>query len=442
MMQETLLRLTPLEDALAPCIVCNEEHRFLVAEQCREVGQPWSAILLEPVPRNTASALALAACHALANGDDPTLLVVPADGYIKSADRFRAAVVAGVGSAESGHLVTFGIRPSSPETGYGYIRAGETLDGRVRRVAEFIEKPNRVAAERYIESGEFLWNSGILLCRASVVAAALSRYAPAVLECCRAAVESGSTDMDFFRPGPEFSLAPTISIDYAVLEKTGEAVVVPLDTGWSDVGSWPALHAISAVDGDNNALTGDVVAVDTTNSLVRATSRLVTTVGVERLIIVETADAVLVAGWESTQNLKDVVGRLKKLPRSKQSAHYRVHRPWGWFEMVEVGEGYQVKRLTVKPGAQLSLQMHRHRSEHWVVIHGTAQVTCGESTLTLSENQSTYIPRSSRHRLRNPTETPLELIEVQVGAYLGEDDITRFADDFGRDANREGAKWE
>ena len=440
MMQETLLRLAPMKATLDPCIVCNEEHRFLVAEQCREVGQPWSTILLEHTPRDTAPALALVACHTLANGDDPVLLVVPSDGYIENADRFRAAVAAGVGPVETGHLITFGIQPLSPETGYGYIRTGETLDGCVRRVAEFIEKPNREAAERFVESGAFLWNSGIFLFRASTYVAALARHASAVLECCRAAVESGSTDLDFFRPGPELARAPKISIDYAVMEKTSEAAVVPLDTGWSDMGSWQALHELSAVDGNNNALTGDVVAVDTTNSLVHAASRLVTTVGVERLIVVETADAVLVADWESAQNLQDVVECSRELLRSEHRIHRRVHRPWGSFETIEAGKGYQVKRLSVKPGAQLSLQIHRYRSEHWVVIHGTAQVTCGESTLTLSENQSTYIPRGSPHRLRNLVETPLELIEVQVGDYLGEDDIIRLADDFGRGTDREGTK--
>ena len=439
MMQETLLRLAPLDGALAPCIVCNEEHRFLAAEQCREIGQSWSAILLESIPRNTAPAAALAACHALAKGDDPVLLVVPSDGYVEHAGRFRKAVAAARGSAAAGNLVTFGIRPLSPETGYGYIRAGDALDGPVRRVAEFVEKPGRAAAGRYVESGEFFWNSGIFLFKASTYVAALSRHAPVVLECCRVAIETGSADLDFFRPGPELAHSPNVSIDYAVMEKTGEAAVVPIDTGWSDVGSWPALHAVSAVDGDNNALVGDVVAVDTTNSLVRAESRLVTTVGVDRLIVVETADAVLVAAWDEAQRVKDAVGRIRALSRLEHHAHRRIYRPWGSFETVETGDGYQVKRITIKPGARLSLQMHRHRSEHWVVVRGTAQVTCGESTRTLSENQSAYIPRGCRHRLGNLGEVPLEVIEVQVGAYLGEDDIVRFDDDFGRSMAPEGS---
>ena len=443
MMQETLLRLASLEDALAPCIVCNEEHRFLAAEQCRGIGCSWSTMLLESTSRNTAPAAALAACHALANGDDPALLVTPSDGYIEHAGRFREAVEAGLGPAAAGRLVTFGVPPSAPETGYGYIRAGETLDGPVHRVAEFVEKPDRATAGRYVESGEFFWNSGMFLFRASAWAAALARHAPEVLEYCRIAIESGSADLDFFRPGPELARAPAVSIDYAVMEKAGgEAAVVPLDTGWSDVGSWPALHAVSAVDGDNNALAGDVVAVDTTNSLVRASDRLVATVGVDRLIVVETADAVLVAGWDEAQRVKDVVGRIRELSRPEHRTHRRVCRPWGSFETVEAGDGYQVKRLTVKPGARLSLQMHRRRSEHWVVVRGTARVTCGGSELTLAENQSTYIPRGSRHRLGNPGDVPLEVIEVQVGDYLGEDDIVRFDDDFGRDTAPAGRSRE
>ena len=442
MMQETLLRLSSLKGVLDPCIVCNEEHRFLAAEQCREIGRSWSTMLLESMPRNTAPAATLAACHALANGDDPALLVVPSDGYIEHAGRFREAVAAGLGPAGTGHLVTFGVPPSSPETGYGYIRGGEALDGPVHRVAEFVEKPDRATAGRYVESGEFLWNSGMFLFRASAWVAALSRHAPAVLKCCRAAIESGSADLDFFRPGPELARAPAVSIDHAVMERTGEAAVVPLNTGWNDVGSWSALHATSAVDGDNNALAGDVVAMETTNSLVHATSRLVATVGVDRLIVVETADVVLVADWDEAQRVKDAVGRIRALSRPEHHAHRRVYRPWGSFETVEAGDGYQVKRLTVKPGARLSLQMHRRRSEHWVVVRGTARATCGESELTLSENQSTYIPRGSRHRLGNPGEAPLEVIEVQVGDYLGEDDIVRFDDDFGRSAAPDGAHRE
>ena len=432
MMQETLLRLAVLEGARAPYIVCNEEHRFLAAEQCREIGRSWSAILLEDAPRNTAPAAALAACRAHGDGEDPVLLVLPSDGYVEDAGRFRDAVASGLGPAEAGHLVAFGVRPSAPEIGYGYVRAGDTLDGTARRVVEFVEKPDRAAAESYVGSGNYLWNSGIFLFRAGAYISALARHAPAVLECCRAAVAAGSADLDFFRPGPALAGAPAVSIDRAVMEKTDKAAVVPLDTGWSDVGSWPALHAVSAVDDGNNALAGDVVALETTNSLVRAEGRLVATVGIDRLIVVETADAVLVAAWDEAQQVKDAVARIEAASRPEHRAHRRVYRPWGSSETVEAGDGYQVKRITVRPGARLSLQMHRRRSEHWVVVRGAAQVTCGESTRTLSENQSIYIPRGSRHRLGNPGDVPLEVIEVQTGAYLGEDDIVRFEDDFGR----------
>ena len=432
MIQETLLRLAPLQGALDPCIVCHEEHRFLAAEQCREIGQAWSAIMLEEAPRGTAPAAGLAACRALAAGEDPVLLVAPADARVEDAERFREAVAAGLDAATGGNLVTFGVRPSAPETGYGYIRPGKALDGRARRVAEFVEKPGRAAAERYIASGDFLWNSGVFLFAASAWAEALSRHAPEVLMSCREAVDAGAADLDFFRPGPAFARAPVASIDRAVMENTTRAAVVPLETGWSDVGSWPALHAASAADGRNNVLFGDIVAVDTADSLVRAESRLVATVGVNRLIVVETADAVLVATWDAASKVKEVVARIAALDRPEHRAHRRVLRPWGSFETVESGEGYRVKRLTVKPGARLSLQSHRHRSEHWVVVRGTARVTLGESVLTLSENESVCIPRGGRHRLGNPGETPLEAIEVQVGDYLGEDDIVRFDDDFGR----------
>ena len=436
MLQETLLRLAEVDGALDPCIVCNEEHRFLAAEQCREIGISWSVIMLEGAPRGTAPAAALAACRALAAGEDPALLVAPSDGHVESAERFRQAVAAGLGAAAGGRLVTFGVPPTAPETGYGYVRAGETLGGGARRVDEFVEKPDREAAEEYVESGAFLWNSGIFLFKASTWAEALSRHAPEVLASCRAAIEEGTTDLDFFRPGPEFASAPAASIDRAVMERTNGAAVVPLETGWSDLGSWPALHSASSGDSDGNAISGDVVAVETTNSLVRAESRLVATVGIDRLVVVETADAVLVSSREASQRVREAVARLEA--RSEHRAHRRVHRPWGSFETVEDGPGYRVKRLAIKPGARLSLQSHRHRSEHWIVVRGTAQVTCDDARLTLSENQSTYIPRGSRHRLGNAGDEPLEIIEVQVGALIDEDDIVRFDDDFGRGPGERG----
>ena len=431
-LQEALARLAPLERALAPCILCNEAHRFLVAEQCREIGLRWGAIMLEPVPRSTAPAAALAACRALSQGEDPLLLVTPSDGHIADAARFRAAVAAGLRAAAAGRLVTFGVPATAPQTGYGYIRAGEALDGAAREVAEFVEKPDLAAARRYVAAGGFLWNAGIFLFRASAWEAALERHAPAVLEACRAAVAAGSTDLDFFRPGPQFAAAPAVSIDHAVMEKTDRAAVVPLETGWSDLGSWPALHAVAAADGANNVAVGDTVLLDTANSLVHATSRLVATVGVERLIVVETADAVLVASWDAAAKVGKLVARLEQLSRRERTAHLRVRRPWGSFETVAEGAGYRVKRIVVEPARRLSLQTHRRRSEHWTVVRGTARVTVGDAVSSLSANESTYIPRGTRHRLHNPGAAPLELIEVQVGAYLGEDDIERHEDDFGR----------
>ena len=415
-MQETLLRLAPLENALAPCIVCNERHRFLAAEQCRQIGQSWSAIMLEPAARSTAPAAGLAACRALAKGEDPILLVLPSDGHIAQSDRLRDAIAAGLGQASAGHLLTFGVRPATPETGYGYIRAGEALDGAVLRVAEFVEKPSRAAARRYLSSGQFLWNSGIFLFQASVYAEALARHAPAVLECCQAAVAASVEDSDFFRPGRQFLGCPDLSIDHGVMEKTEAAAVLLLDAGWSDLGSWPALHAIAALDGDGNALSGDVIAVDTANSLVHAQSRLVATLGVHGLIVAETADAVLVASSDKARKVKDLVARLKALSRPEQRAHRRKHRPWGSFETVASGPSCLVNRISIKPGGQTALQMHRHRWEHCVVVHGTASLTCGESQLTLHENQSARVPPGERHRLGNLGEAPLELIEVQVGA--------------------------
>ena len=437
MMQQTLLRLRPLEGVLPPCIVCNEAHRFLVTGQCREIGQAWGAILLEGTPRGTAPAIALAACHALAKEEDPALLVLPADHHVASEDAFRDAVRAGLDLVETGALATFGVRPTRPDTGYGYIRAGAAVEGSARsieahRIEQFVEKPERTAAQSYLASGHFYWNSGIFLFKASAFAAELERHQPAMLECCRAAVASGATDLDFFRPGEAFERSPHDSIDYAVMEKTSNGIVVPLDAGWSDVGAWPALHEAIGADTNDNAITGDVVAVETSGSLVRAGHRLVVTLGVDRLVVVETADAVLVASAERAPEVKGVVRLLKERSRTEHHLHRRVYRPWGSYETVESGEGYLVKRISVTPGARLSMQMHRHRSEHWVVVRGTAHVTCDDVERTLQENESTYIPVGGKHRLHNPGPETLELIEVQIGSYIGEDDIVRFDDDFGR----------
>ncbi|MDE0054432.1 MAG: mannose-1-phosphate guanylyltransferase/mannose-6-phosphate isomerase [Gammaproteobacteria bacterium] len=431
MLQETLLRVARL-DAMPPYIVCNEEHRFLVAEHCREIARPCGAILLESVACGTAPAAGLAACHARERGLDPVLLIVPSDHHIELPDAFCATVRSGLDAAGSGQLVAFGVQPSSPDTGYGYIRAGESLDGGLRRVAQFFEKPDSATAVAYVESGDFYWNSGIFLCRASTYLEQLGRYQPEMLASCQAAVASGSDHQDFFRPGPEFADSPNDSIDYGIMEKTESAVMLPLDVGWSDVGSWSALHGLRARNEDNNAIAGDVITLDTKNSLVQADKRLVVTVGVDGLMVVDTADAVLIAGEGHTQKVKEVVGRIKDLDYTQYDAHTRVNRPWGSYEVVEAGEHYQVKKISVNPGARLSLQAHQHRSEHWIVVRGTAEVTRGDATLTLSANESTYIPLGSRHRISNPGTVPMELIEVQVGDYLGEDDIVRFDDDYER----------
>ena len=431
MLQETLLRVARL-DAMPPYIVCNEEHRFIVAEHCREIAQHCGALVLESVACGTAPAVGLAACHALRHGEDPVLLIVPSDHHIELPDAFCAGVRSAMDCAVSGNLVAFGVRPSSPDTGYGYVRAGEALGGGIRRVAEFYEKPDAETAREYLQSGDYYWNSGIFLCRASAYLEELGRHQPAMLACCQAAVTSGSDHQDFFRPGPEFEDSPKDSIDYGIMEKTDNAVMLPLDIGWSDVGSWSALHGIRARNEDNNAIAGDVIALDTKNSLVQADKRLVVTVGVDGLMVVDTADAVLVAAEGHTQKVKEVVGRMKDLAYTQYDAHPRVNRPWGSYEIVEAGDRYQVKKIAVNPGARLSLQEHRHRSEHWIVVRGTATVTCGDTTLTLSANESTYIPLGSRHRISNPGTVPLELIEVQVGDYLGEDDIVRYDDDYER----------
>ena len=431
MLQETLLRVARL-DAMPPYIVCNEEHRFLVAEHCREIAQQCGAILLEQVACGTAPAAGLAACHALRRGADPVLLIAPSDHHIELPDAFCNIVRTAAAAADSGLLIAFGIRPTGPDTGYGYIRADEPLGEEVRRVAEFYEKPDAATAKEYVRSGDFYWNSGIFLCRASAYAEELGRHQPDMLACCEASVETGSDHQDFFRPGPEFADSPKDSIDYGIMEKTDRAAMLPLDVGWSDVGSWSALHGIRARNEDNNAIAGDVITVDTKNSLVQADKRLVVTVGVDGLMVVDTADAVLVAGEGHTQKVKEVVGHMKDLAYAQSEAHARVDRPWGSYEVVEAGEHYQVKKITVNPGARMSLQAHRQRSEHWIVVRGTARVTCGNAVSTLSANDATYIPIGSMHRISNPGQVPMELIEVQVGAYLGEDDIVRFDDDYER----------
>jgi mannose-1-phosphate guanylyltransferase/mannose-6-phosphate isomerase len=434
MLQDTLARLEGL-DAAGPVVVCSEQHRFIVAEQLRQRDVTASAIVLEPVGRNTAPAVAIAAFVALrglGEREDAMLLVMPADHLLRDVAAFHGAVRAGAAAAAAGRLVTFGVVPDKPETGYGYIRRAAGT-GPAYPIAEFVEKPDAERAAAYVASGDYLWNSGMFLFRARRYLEELARLAPEMLECCRLAFEGASGDLDFIRLGrAEFALCPSDSIDYAVMEKTGDAVVVPLDAGWSDVGSWSALHENLPADAAGNVTRGDVVAEDTSGCYLYSTQRLVATVGLRNHVVVETKDAVLVAPRERVQDVKNLVGRLKQMGRPETALHREVFRPWGSYDSVDGGERFQVKRLTVNPGAQLSLQMHHHRAEHWIVVSGTARITCNERVFLLSENESTYIPIGATHRIENPGKVALHIIEVQSGSYLGEDDIVRFADTYGR----------
>ena len=429
MLQATWRRVAPLATA-APIVVANEEHRFLVAEQLRQVGAPRTAILLEPVGRNTAPAIAAAALQAMAGGDDPLLLVLPSDHVVTDEAAFHAAVRQALSAADNGALVTFGIVPAAPETGFGYIQA-EAGEG-VRAVRRFVEKPDAATAAGYLWEGGYYWNSGMFLFRASRYLAELERHAPAILAAVRAAIEGAARDGDFIRlDRAAFEASPSDSIDYAVMEKTGRAMVLPVDIGWNDVGSWSALWDVSEQDAHGNAHLGDVIAVDSRNSYAYA-RRLVALVGVDDLVVVETDDAVLVARKDKVQQVKDVVARLKAEQRSHAVLHREVHRPWGSYDSIDQADGFRVKRIKVKPGGRLSLQSHARRAEHWIVVRGTARVTRDNDVFDLHANQSTYIPLGARHRLENPGNEVLELIEVQSGDYLGEDDIVRYEDVYGR----------
>ena len=431
MLQDTLLRLDGL-DAAPPYLICNEDHRFIVAEQCRAIGVEWGAIVLEPAARNTAPAIALAALQAMSGGDEPVLLILAADHHMTDPAAFRAAVEIGADLVRGDRLLTFGIVPEVPETGYGYIKAGAAIGEGAHEVAQFVEKPDAATAQKYLAAGGYFWNSGMFMFKASTFLRELETHRPDIFKACTAAARTMSNDLDFKRPGAEFAKCPSESIDYAVMEKTRHSVVLPINVGWSDVGSWKALWEASPRDSGDNHVRGDVVAVDTSGSLLISEGRLLATVGVRDLMVIETADAVLVAQRDHSQDVKRVVEKLRATKRSEHQTHQRVYRPWGSYETVEQGERYQVKRLTVNPGATLSLQMHHHRSEHWIVVQGTATVTCGEKEFVVHENESTYIPIGSKHRLANPGKIPLHLMEVQVGSYLGEDDIVRFQDAYGR----------
>ncbi len=429
--QATWLRVRDLPGVDAPIVVANEEHRFTVAEQLQALGTKAQALILEPLARNTAPAIAVAALQAMADGEDPLLLVLPSDHVIADEAAFRAAVLQALPAAEGGDLVTFGIVPNAPETGYGYIKAAPGQG--VRAIERFVEKPDLATAQGYVASGDYFWNSGMFLFRASRFLDELQAQAPRMLECCRKALASARADLDFLRLEAEaFAACPSDSIDYAVMEKTTRGSVLPIDVGWSDLGSWTALADVSVRDDHGNARRGDVLAIDTRNTLAWSERRMIALVGVDDMIVVDTDDALLVAHRDRVQEVKQVVTRLKQDERPQARLHRKVFRPWGSYDGIENGPGFQVKRIAVKPGASLSLQMHHHRAEHWIIVKGRAQVTCDDKVFELGANQSTYIPLGSRHRLRNLGEDMLELIEVQSGDYLGEDDIVRFEDVYGR----------
>lgn len=429
MLQATWQRVAPIATR-GPLVIANEEHRFVAAEQLQQVGAEPAAIILEPIGRNTAPAIAVAALEATRDGADALLLVLPSDHVITDEAAFRAVVQAAAGAAEAGKLVTFGIVPTGPETGYGYIKAANGQG--LRAVERFVEKPDLETASGYVSSGQYYWNSGMFLFKASRYLQELERFQPAMLAGSRQAWQQARRDADFTRlDKATFTAVASDSIDYAVMEKTADAVVIPLDAGWNDVGSWTALRDVSHQDGDGNAHQGDVIAIDCRNTYAYA-QRLVALVGLDDVIVVETDDAVLVGRADRMQEVKTVVAQLKAEGRSEATWHRKVYRPWGAYDSIDNGERFQVKRITVKPGGTLSLQMHHHRAEHWIVVSGTAEVTRGDEVILLSENQSTYIPLGVTHRLRNPGKLPLELIEVQSGSYLGEDDIVRFEDTYGR----------
>ena len=422
---------------LPPCVVGNEEHRFLVLEQLREVRLDPAAVILEPQGRNTAPAVTLAALQAQEGGADPILVIAPADQTVTDTAAFTQALRQAAGLAAQGAIVILGIKPDRPETGYGYIRCEGASGAQAARVLQFVEKPDAATAEKYLADGRYSWNGGMFVLKASVWLAALDKFRPDIAAATRAAWAARATDAKFVRPGAaEFATVPAESVDYAVMERcpgsSFDLRMVPLAAGWSDLGAWDAVWQVSPRDAQGNVTVGDALLQDTRNTLVHATSRLVSVVGLDGVVVVETADAVLVTDRAHSQDVKKIVAQLETQQRGEKSLHRKVHRPWGWYDSIDAGARFQVKRILVKPGASLSLQMHHHRAEHWIVVSGTAEVTCGDKKLLLTENQSTYIPLGETHRLANPGKVPLELIEVQSGSYLGEDDIVRFEDTYGR----------
>jgi mannose-1-phosphate guanylyltransferase/mannose-6-phosphate isomerase len=436
MLQETILRLSGLDNLADPIIICNADHRFLVAEQCQQIDIKNPTILLEPVGRNTAPAIAAAALQSLKTSDDTVLLVLSADHVIQDIDAFHEAINMASQQAQSGKLVTFGIVPTDANTGYGYIKSSKNNTDGAYKVEEFVEKPDLETAEQYLDQGNYLWNSGMFMFKADTLIDELTTYSPDTVYLVSNAVNNATQDLDFIRLDKQaFESSPSDSIDYALMEKSDNVVVVPLDAQWNDIGSWSALYDIGAKDSSGNVLKGDVIAKDTTNTYIYASHHMVTTVGVDNLVVIDTADATFIASQDKAHEVKSIVESLQKKGRDEAHSNRKVYRPWGWYDSIEVGVHFQVKRLHVNPGAKLSLQIHNKRAEHWVVVSGTATAINGEEILTLTEGDSTYIPIGSTHGLENKTNEQLEIIEVQSGTYIGEDDIVRFEDMYGRIKN-------
>lgn len=433
MLQETILRLNGLDNLADPIIVCNTDHRFLVAEQCQKIGVKNPIILLEPVGRNTAPAIVAAALQSLKFSDDTVMLVLSADHVIQDVDLFHDSIKIASSQAQQGKLATFGIVPKDANTGYGYIKSSRDNTNGGYKVEEFVEKPDQETAKAYLEQGNYLWNSGMFMFKADVLIDELTTYSPDIVKLVSDAFNNAKQDLDFIRLDKQaFKSSPSDSIDYALMEKSDNVVVVPLDAGWSDVGSWSALYDIDAKDSSGNVLKGDVTVKDTTNTYIYAAHHMITTVGVDNLIVIDTPDATFIASQEKAHEVKSIIETLQNKGRDEVYSNRKVYRPWGWYDSIDSGEYFQVKRLYVKPGAKLSVQMHHKRAEHWVVVSGTATVTNGEQTFNLNKGESTYIPLGIIHALENQTRKPLEIIEVQSGTYLGEDDIVRFDDLYGR----------
>lgn len=435
MLQNTILRLEGIESMGSPIVVCNEEHRFMTAEQLRKISVEPNSIILEPVGKNTAPAIALAALKAMEDEKDPILLVLPADHVIEKITEFHQAIQTGVEYAQKDNLITFGIIPNAPETGYGYIKKGDTLETQTgaSKIERFVEKPDLSTARKYVDSGSYCWNSGMFMFKASQIIKELETHTPDMMLPCKEVIKKGVQDLDFFRLSREgFETIPSDSIDYAVMEKTTKGIVIPFEAGWNDLGSFDALWQTGKKDENLNVIKGDVLTHDVKDSYISSESSLITAVGVEKFVIVETKDAILVSPRDRVQDVKKIVKQLKDLNRDESIVHRKVYRPWGSYETMDIEQRFQVKRITVKPGAKLSLQKHYHRAEHWTVVSGAAIITKGEKEMLLKEDESTYIPLGTLHRLENPGKIPLELIEVQSGSYLGEDDIVRFDDVYGR----------